>query len=121
MAYFLIKMMKTGCKFDLMYDGHVLCTSEVYNSQSACTNGIESVKKNSALNKIEDLTLGEESKITHPKFQVYADKAGAFRFRLTASNGQIIAVSDDFKAKEDCLKVIDLVVKNAANAEIKKD
>ena len=54
MAEFLIKDAKDGCKFDLLYDGHVLCTSEVYTSKAACKNGIESVVKNAALNKIED-------------------------------------------------------------------
>ena len=40
MAEFLIKDAKDGFKFDLLYDGHVLCTSEVYTSKAACKNGI---------------------------------------------------------------------------------
>nr|WP_314883337.1 YegP family protein [uncultured Campylobacter sp.] len=119
MAEFLIKDAKDGCKFDLLYDGHVLCTSEVYTSKAACKNGIESVVKNAALNKIEDQISGGE-KLNNPKFELYTDKAGKVRFRLTASNGQIIAVSKDFEAKADALKVIELIVKQAPKAKIKE-
>jgi len=36
-----------GCKFNLKAgNGQVIGTSEVYNSESACENGIESVMKN---------------------------------------------------------------------------
>jgi len=119
MAEFLIKDAKDGCKFDLLYDGHVLCTSEVFTSKAACKNGIESVAKNAALNKIEDQIAGKE-KLNNPKFELYTDKAGKVRFRLTASNGQIIAVSKDFEAKADALKVIELIVKQAPKAKIKE-
>ncbi|PSM53192.1 DUF1508 domain-containing protein (tandem domains) [Campylobacter blaseri] len=118
MAKFIIKETKTGIKFDLDINSHIVCTSEVYTTLSACKNGIESVKKNSALNKIEDLTIEDSEKLTNPKFEIYEDKKGHFRFRLKASNGQIIAVSEDFKDKKDCLKVIDLIVKEAPNAEV---
>lgn len=117
MANFIIKTTPTGTKFDLDINGHIVLTSEVYTSLQACKNGIDSVKKNASLNKIDDLDVkGDE--VTNPKFELYTDKAGKFRFRLKASNGQVIATSEDFKAKEDCLKVIDLIVKNAQKAEI---
>lgn len=120
MAKFIIKKTNTGVKFDLNIDGHIVCTSEVYTTLSACENGIDSVKKNSAFNKVEDETIENREKVTFPKFQVYADKAGKFRFRLCASNGQIIAVSEDFKAKADCLKVVDLIAKKAKDAKVEK-
>lgn len=120
MAKFIIKETNTGIKFDLDIDSHIVCTSQVYTTLSACEKGIESVKNNAALNKIEDLTLENPEKITNPKFEIYQDNAGGFRFRLKASNGQIIASSDDFKQKEDCLKVINLIVKEAKKASIEK-
>ena len=42
----------------------ILVASETYTSQSACENGIESVRKN-ALSGIEDQTRGESQ--AHPK------------------------------------------------------
>ncbi|TAJ45763.1 YegP family protein [Methanofollis fontis] len=52
------------------------------------------------------------------KFEVYHDKGGEFRFRLKASNGQIIAVSQGYKSRESCLKGIESVKNNAPNAEV---
>jgi len=52
------------------------------------------------------------------KFEVYHDKAGEYRFRLKASNGQIIAVSQAYKSRESCLKGIESVKNNAPNAEV---
>ena len=34
------------------------------------------------------------------KFEIYEDKSGEFRFRLKASNGQIILASEGYKAKK---------------------
>ncbi|EJG08193.1 MAG: YegP family protein [Methanofollis liminatans] len=52
------------------------------------------------------------------KFEVYNDKVGGYRFRLKASNGQIIAVSQAYKSRESCLKGIESVKNNAPNAEV---
>ena len=48
---------------------------------------------------------------------MYKDKAGEFRFRLKATNGQIIATSDGYKAKAGCQNGIESVKKNAPDAE----
>ena len=47
------------------------------------------------------------------KFEVYKDKKGDFRFRLVASNGQVIATSQGYKSKASCMKGIESVRKNA--------
>ena len=47
------------------------------------------------------------------KFEVYKDKAGEFRFRLKASNGETILSSEGYKAKASCMNGIDSVKKNA--------
>jgi hypothetical protein len=47
------------------------------------------------------------------KFEVYADKGGKFRFRLKASNGQIILVSQAYKTKTSALEGVASVQRNA--------
>jgi len=49
------------------------------------------------------------------KFEIYTDKAGEFRFRLKASNGQAILASEGYKAKAGCTNGIESVKKNAPN------
>ena len=47
MGKFVIRKTNTGIKFDLKAgNGEVIATSEVYASEAACKNGVESVKKN---------------------------------------------------------------------------
>jgi uncharacterized protein YegP (UPF0339 family) len=58
--------------------------------------------------------------VTNPKFELYTDKAGEFRFRLKARNGEIIAVSEGYKAKASCLNGIDSVRRNAPDAAVEK-
>lgn len=47
------------------------------------------------------------------KFELYKDKAGEYRFRLKASNGQNILASEGYKAKSGCTNGIESVKKNA--------
>ena len=120
MGKFVIKTTKSGIKFDLKANnGEVIATSEVYTSEAACRKGIESVRTN-ALSAIEDQTVEPVEVQKHPKYEVYVDKAGEFRFRLKARNGEIIAVSEGYKQKPSCLNGIDSVKRNAPEAEIVK-
>lgn len=119
MGKFAVKTVKTGIKFNLKAgNGEIIATSEVYSSEDACKNGIESVRKNAVLAKLEDQTVEGYETVTNPKFEVYADKAGEFRFRLKARNGEIIAVSEGYKAKISCLNGIESVRKNAPDAPV---
>jgi len=52
------------------------------------------------------------------KFEVYRDKAGEYRFRLKAGNGQVIATSEGYKSKTSCMNGIESVKKNAPTAAI---
>ena len=88
---------------------------------TAVYKSIESVMKNAPVAAIEDQTAEGFKVEKHPKFEVYADKAGEFRFRLKATNGQIIAVSEGYKAMKSCLNGIASVKKNAADAKIVKE
>lgn len=51
-------------------------------------------------------------------FEVYKDAAGKFRFRLKASNGQVIASGQGYESKESCLNGIASVQKNAPGAKV---
>ena len=118
MGKFVIKETKSGVKFDLKAgNGEVIATSEVYTTLAACKNGIESVRKNS-IGEVEDQTAEGFETVKNPKFEVYLDKAGEFRFRLKARNGEIIATSEGYKAKASCLNGIESVKKNAPDAEV---
>ena len=48
------------------------------------------------------------------KFELYTDKAGEYRFRLKAGNGEIILASEGYKQKASALNGIDSVKKNSA-------
>jgi uncharacterized protein YegP (UPF0339 family) len=119
MGKFVIRTVPSGIKFDLKAkNGEVIATSEVYSSENACQNGIASVQKNAPIANLENQTVAGFAPAANPKFEVYADKAGEFRFRLTAKNGQIIATSEGYKALAGCLAGIESVRKNAENSEI---
>lgn len=118
MGKFVIKETKSGVKFDLKAsNGEVIATSEVYASMAACKNGIESVKKNASAAAVEDQTKEGFAVEKNPKFEIYTDKAGEFRFRLKASNGQIIATGEGYKALASCKNGVESVKKNAPEAE----
>ena len=121
MGKFVIKEAKTGYMFNLKAgNGEIIATSEVYSSLDACKNGVASVAKNAPIANLEDQTVEGFEKQKNPKFEVYADKRGEFRFRLKATNGQIIATSEGYKAIAGCMNGIESVKKNAAEAEIIK-
>lgn len=52
------------------------------------------------------------------KFEVYKDKAGKFRFRLKASNGQVIATGEAYETKASAMNGVASVQKNAPGAAI---
>ena len=119
MGKFVIRTTNTGIKFDLKAaNGEVIATSEVYNSAASCRKGIASVAKNAPAAAVENQTVEGYAVEKHPKFEVYTDKAGEFRFRLKATNGQIIATSEGYTALKSCLNGIESVKKNAVDARI---
>lgn len=122
MGKFVIRKTNTGIKFDLKAgNGEVIATSEVYASKDSCMKGVASVQKNAPVAAVEDQTVEGYAAEKHPKFEVYADKAGEFRFRLKATNGQIIATSEGYKAMASCLNGIESVKKNVVDAKIEEE
>ena len=122
MGKFVVKATKTGFVFNLKAgNGEVIAVSEVYTTESACMKGVESVKKNAVDAKLEDQTVADFAAVTNPKFEVYTDKAGEFRFRLKARNGEIIATGEGYKTKASCLNGVESIRKNAPEAAVVKE
>ena len=79
-----------------------------YKEKASCKKGIEGIKKG--------LENGKDT------FEVYEDNAKAFRWRLKASNGQVVAASNKgYKTKSDCEKVTDLIKKDAPKAAVAEE
>lgn len=122
MAKFVVRKTSTGFKFDLKAsNGQVIASSQVYAEKKSCLNGIESVRKNAPSANFEDLTEEPVITATNPKFELYKDNAGEFRFRLKARNGENIASSEGYKTKSNCLNGIESVRKNAADASVEEE
>ncbi|MDO4568332.1 MAG: YegP family protein [Clostridia bacterium] len=121
MGKFVVKTVPTGFMFNLKAtNGQVIATSEVYTTEAACLNGVESVKKNAPIANLEDQTAEETVAATNPKFELYTDKKGEFRFRLKARNGEIIAASEGYASKASCENGIQSVRDNAPDAPVEQ-
>ena len=119
MGKFVVRKTNTGIKFDLKAtNGQVIATSEVYASAASCKKGIASVAKNAPVANFEDQTAEGYAVQKNPKFEMYLDKKGEYRFRLKATNGQIIAVSEGYTTEKNCLNGIESVRKNAVDAPV---
>ena len=126
MGKFIIKKTPTGMfNFSLLAANKekIAVSSQVYTTKAACKKGMESIGKHAAKciaeDSIEDQTLKTPTAKTCPKFEIYFDKAGLFRYRLIASNGESIAMSEEgYKSKSGVLNGIKSVSVNAVDAEI---
>ncbi|MEE0766828.1 MAG: YegP family protein [Oscillospiraceae bacterium] len=117
MGKFVVKQAKSGYRFNLVAgNGEIIATSQTYAGKASCLEGLESVHKNAPDAALEDQTVEGYLEQKHPKFEIYLDKAGEFRFRLKARNGEIIAVSEGYKAKASCKNGIESVRRNATHA-----
>lgn len=122
MGKFVIRTTPTGVKFDLKAgNGEVIATSEVYKSEASCKEGIASVQKNAPAAGVENQTVEGYETLKHPKFEVYLDKKGEYRFRLKATNGQVIATGEGYTALAGCLNGIESIKKNAPDASVVKE
>lgn len=84
-------------------NGETILASEGYSSKSGCTNGIESVKKNSA---------------NPDRFAKKETDSGKFRFNLTASNHQVIGTSESYSSESARDNGIRSVANTAPDATI---
>ena len=101
----MISTRKNGeFQFNLKADnGQVILSSEGYTTKSACMNGVESVRKNSADEK---------------RFDKLTAANGKFYFNLKATNGQIIGSSQMYEAESGRDNGIDSVQRNAPDATV---
>ena len=119
MGKFVVKEVKTGFKFDLKAtNGQVIASSEIYKTKASCLKVIDSVINNAPIANLEDQTVENFKVEKNPKFEIFTDKAGEYRFRLKAKNGEIIATSEGYKAMDSCKNGVESVRKNAANSTI---
>ncbi len=126
MGTFIIKKTPSGAfNFSLLAANKekIAVASQVYTTKSSCKASIASVGKFSVKcieeDRVEDQTLKKVEKKTCPKFEIYFDKAGLYRYRLIASNGESIAMSEDgYKSKSGCLNGIKSVSVNSVDAQI---
>ena len=104
MGKFVISTRKNGeFQFNLKAgNGQVILASEGYTTKAACTNGIESVKKNSQ---------------DDARFDRLESKNGKWYFNLKSTNGQIIGTSEMYESASARDNGIDSVAKNAPDAE----
>ena len=127
MGKFIIKKTKTGgFNFSLyaMNNEKICVSSQVYGAKASCKNALISIAKNAMRcideERILDLTLKKDpERIPFPRFEIYFDKQGLYRYRLCATNGENIAISEEgYKSKTGCLNGMKSVAVNANNAEI---
>ena len=119
MAKFTVKKTNTGYNFLLVAtNGQPVGASQVYKALKSALTGVESVKTCSAVAEIEDTTKEPVEEKKNPKFVIYTDKAGEFRFRLQAANGQAILASEGYTTLAACKNGCASVAKNAAEATV---
>jgi uncharacterized protein YegP (UPF0339 family) len=105
MGKFVVKKQKDGqFKFDLKAtNGQIILSSEGYTTKAACLNGIESVKKNAAVDA---------------RFETITGKSGKPHFVLKATNGQVVGTSEVYETAAACKNGIESVKKNAPDAAV---
>lgn len=120
MGKYVINKTATGFTFGLKAaNGETIATGgEVYSSLESVKNGVKSVETNAPAAAVEDQTVEGYQTEKNPKFEIYSDKAGEFRFRLKAKNGQIIATSEGYKTLASAKKGIASVKKNSVDAPV---
>ncbi|MBQ8302500.1 MAG: YegP family protein [Clostridia bacterium] len=120
---FDIRNAKDGRYFFSLYasNGAVIAYSQIYSSLSSVTTGINSVIANADKAGIEDTTLKKPQSLTCPKWEIYIDRAGQYRFRLYASNGLCVCHSTHgYTTKSGCKGGIDSIRRFAGEARVDK-
>lgn len=95
---FVIKKTDNGNFVFKLYSSNyrvIAIGAQPYKDIKSCRGGITSVMNNAEKAPIENQTLKKFDVQKCPKWEVYADKKGEFRLRLIASNGNIVATTND--------------------------
>ena len=120
---FDIRRAKDGRFFFSLYASNhtVIAYSQIYSSITAVNTGISSVIANATKAETEDTTLKKTVSLPCPKWEIYIDKAGEYRFRLYAVNGLCVCHSSHgYSTKSGCKGGIDSIKRFAAEATVNK-
>ena len=69
--------------------------AQAYTTLGAAKIGVQSIIKNAENAPIENQTLKNYETLKFPKWEIYLDKKGEYRLRLYATNGSLIATTND--------------------------
>ena len=119
--YIIKKTSNDGFVFNIVANNkEIIGTSQTYKSKAAAKVGIESIRKNANV-EIEDQTLQKYEEKKNPKWEIYLDKAGEYRFRLYAHNGLVICHSSHgYSTKSGCKGGIDSIRRFCVEARVNK-
>ena len=93
--------------------------AQAYEGLGGVKGGIASVARIAGTAPIENQTLKAYETLKFPKWEIYADKKGEFRLRLYASNGNLVATTNDgYLSVQAAKKGIESVAKAADGAAI---
>ena len=120
---FDIKKSKDGRYVFNLYSANrvIIATSQIYSSSQSALTGAKSVMANAIKAEIEDTTLKKPSPKAYPKWEIYIDRAGEYRFRLNASNASCIChAKAGYASKSNCKRAIESIIRLAKDAQIDK-
>ncbi len=120
---FDIKRTKDGRFVFNLYSANkvIIATSQIYSSSQSAKTGVKSVMANAVKSPIEDSTLKNPNPQPFPKWEIYQDKAGEYRFRLYATNGSCIChAKAGYATKSNCKRGIESIIRLASDAQIDK-
>ena len=119
---FDIKRSKDGRYVFNLYAANrvIVATSQIYSSSQSSLTGIKSVIANAERAGLEDQTVKGYTTLPYPKWEIYVDKGGQFRWRLLATNGSCILHSQGYTQKSTCKKGIESVIRTVKSAKIDK-
>lgn len=120
---FEINRSKDGKKyfFNLYASNRVgIATSQMYSTAQSALIGVKSVIANAAKAPIEDQTLKTYETLPFPKWIIYIDKGGKYRFHLSAANGSNVCHSQGYTTKGSCKNGIESIIRSSKNPEINK-
>ena len=93
--------------------------AQAYSGLPGVKGGIQSVIKNAAKAPIQDSTLQKVVELKFPKWEIWQDKKGEFRLRLYASNGELVASTNDgYTGKPAAKAGIDAIARACIDCDI---
>ncbi len=101
-------------------NGELVAMSEQgFSSKSGVVRALDVVRRNVAeAEGHEEAPEGDDESKNITGFEIYEDKAGEWRWRLRASNGELLAIPEQgFSSKSGVVRALDVVRRNVAEAE----